>query len=174
MKVLLPLLKRSRTISLDFDWFYRRLGLRLYRALWHDRAFDRRLVRPLATGLRRVDGSLARWARPAGAPVKVLQPSWPVGWLTARLALFLLLYYWERGLKFLIESGGHTKKRQLPYLGRQYLYKVCNVYMLLTLGSLSRTRAFLWQRCAAPGKPGDGFFKMLRSRLRHRGSSRLM
>ncbi len=91
--VLLPMLKRSRTISLDFDWFYRRLGVCLYRWLWRDRAFERRLLHPLATRLKKAGGSLARFARPADAPVKVLQTSLTVGWLTALLALLLALYY---------------------------------------------------------------------------------
>ncbi len=91
--VLLPLLKRSRTVSLDFDWFYRRLGVRLYRVLWRDRAFDERLVRPLAARLKKADDDLARCVRPGDAPFKVLQTSATVGWLTALLALFLLLYY---------------------------------------------------------------------------------
>ncbi len=94
--VLLPMLKRSRTISLDFDWFYRRLGVRLYRALWRDRAFEERLVRPLAACLRGVGGGLARLTRPAAAPAKVLQTSLTIGWLAGLFVVFLLLYYLSR------------------------------------------------------------------------------
>ena len=91
--VLLPLLERSRTISLDFDWLYRRPGLRLYRLLWQDRAFDEGVVSLLAMRFRQAGEHLARWMRPDDAPVKVLQTRLTVGWLTALLALFLLLYY---------------------------------------------------------------------------------
>ena len=91
--LLLPWLERTRTISLDFDWFYRKPGLRLYRLLWRDRGFDERLLPPLGARLKQAKSGLARWTRPADAPVKVLQTGLTVGWLTALLALFLLLYY---------------------------------------------------------------------------------
>ena len=91
--VLLPLLKRSRTINLDVDWFYRRLGVCLYRVLWRNSTFSEKLLQPLVAGLKGISINLARWTRPADAPVKALQTSVTVGWLTAMLGLFLLLYY---------------------------------------------------------------------------------
>ena len=90
---LLPLLKRSRMISLDIDWFYRKPGVYFYRLLWRDRLFEEKLLVPLIAYLKCVSQWLLRYTRPADAPVKVLQTGLTVGWLTGLLALFLLLYY---------------------------------------------------------------------------------
>ncbi len=83
--MLLPLLQCSRTISLDFDWLYRRGGARLYGSL----------LNQLATTERLRDASLRLVARlkPAGAPIGELQSGLSIRWMIAVLALLLLLHY---------------------------------------------------------------------------------
>ena len=84
--VLLPLLKRSRTISLDFDWLYRGLGMRVCRMLSRGRTPDEGLLAPLA-------GELEKAGREFARSVNVRQTSLTAGWLLALLALLLLVYY---------------------------------------------------------------------------------
>ena len=83
--MLLPWLQRSRTISLDFDWLYRRGGARLCSLL------PDRLTAP--EWLHRAGLHLASRLKTAGAPIEELQSGPAIRWMIALLALFLLLYY---------------------------------------------------------------------------------
>ena len=87
-------LKRTLTITLDVDWFYRRLGPVAARRLdrFADAAWDSlvnavdRGVRAIATGVHRLHG-----------PEGILARTWPTGsmafWTTIMLALYLILSY---------------------------------------------------------------------------------
>ncbi len=91
--VMLPLMKRTLTISLDWDWFYRRFGT----AVGREFAVRTTAAREhLATaGLGRVRALIAGLARTHG-PVGPLARSWPVGsmvlWVAIILAASLIVY----------------------------------------------------------------------------------
>jgi multicomponent Na+:H+ antiporter subunit D len=88
--LLLPWLRRTLTITLDFDWFYRRFG----RAVAHE--FDLRGARALVASARRLREMAVRFVfelyRYYG-PDGVLARNWPTGAMalcaTAMLLLFL-------------------------------------------------------------------------------------
>ncbi len=92
--LMLPLMKRTLTITLDVDWFYRRLGTRLARGILAlgapidagaRRAALHRLVRSIAGVFRHhgPDGAMARtW--PTGSTVLLV---------TLLLGIYLLVYY---------------------------------------------------------------------------------
>jgi len=92
--VLLPLMRRTETVSLDLDWFYRRLATRLVR--WLLRHGDRAWTRLVALLGRRADDVLAGLFRTHG-PHGVLARSSPTGsmvlWVALLLALLLLAGY---------------------------------------------------------------------------------
>ena len=81
-----------RSINLDFDWFYRRLGSNLGRRLEDatSRAWQW-LVSAVGSGARRVNERLHRHHGPEG----VLGRTWPTGtmafWTTVMLAAYLIL-----------------------------------------------------------------------------------
>jgi multicomponent Na+:H+ antiporter subunit D len=92
--LMLDWLKRTNTITLDFDWFYRGFGRALAREFdvksgqaWA--AFAHRSWR----GAERLMSALYRHHGPHG----VLARSWPTGsialWMTVLLATYLLFYY---------------------------------------------------------------------------------
>lgn len=92
--VLLPLMRRTETVSLDLDWFYRRLATRLVQWLLHHG--DRARTRLVALLGRRADGFIAGLFRTHG-PHGVLARSSPTGsmvlWVALLLALLLLAGY---------------------------------------------------------------------------------
>lgn len=92
--LLLPLLKRTLTITLDFDWLYRQLGNRLgvvfnamTGALWANLSSK---ITILAKGAVR---TIYRWHGPGG----VFAETWPTGlmafWTTILLGLYLMVYF---------------------------------------------------------------------------------
>jgi multicomponent Na+:H+ antiporter subunit D len=90
--LMLSWLKRTLTITLDFDWLYRRLGPNLGSGL--DYAAGRAwqwLVRAIGSGARRANARLQRHHGPEGA----LGRTWPTGtmafWTTVMLAAYLIL-----------------------------------------------------------------------------------
>ncbi len=94
--LMLPMMRRTLTITLDLDWFYRRFG----RALAHEfarrgGAADSGMRRLM---LRRLDASLAQVFRHHG-PQGVLARTTPTGstvlWVAVLLAGFLLLYFYQ-------------------------------------------------------------------------------
>jgi multicomponent Na+:H+ antiporter subunit D len=90
--LMLGWLKRTLTITLDFDWFYRRLGWNLANRI--DHAADRMwqwLVGVISSGARHVNKRLHRHHGPEG----VLGRTWPTGtmafWTTVMLGAYLIL-----------------------------------------------------------------------------------
>jgi multicomponent Na+:H+ antiporter subunit D len=100
--VLLPLMKRTQTISLDTDWLWRRAALSLVRLA--ERALGS-LSEMIAQQRNRVQKFLQRMAvrylgQPHTADSKergVFARSWPVGttalWIAGLLSAYVLLYY---------------------------------------------------------------------------------
>ncbi|MBL4758411.1 MAG: hypothetical protein JKY32_12490 [Rhizobiales bacterium] len=92
--LLLNLLKRTLTITLDFDWFYRGLGRVLARA------FDNFSIAAwsafVESGYRAVQGFISAIYRHYG-PNGILARTWPTGnmafWTTALLATYLLIFF---------------------------------------------------------------------------------
>ena len=83
-----------RSINLDFDWFYRRLGYRAVRWVYAVSAQAyARFTAAVTTGASRIGGTLYRHHGPDG----VLATSWPTGsmafWVAVILAAFLILSY---------------------------------------------------------------------------------
>ncbi|MBZ0217315.1 MAG: Na(+)/H(+) antiporter subunit D [Fimbriimonadaceae bacterium] len=92
--LVLPLLKRSQTITLDFDWFYRGLG----RAL--AREFDMKSGRAWAAFAGRVLDSAERFVETLyrhHGPRGIFARTWPTGnmafWTTVLLAGYLIVLY---------------------------------------------------------------------------------
>ncbi len=91
---MLDWLARTRTITLDFDWFYRRLGPRILSPMdrWFESAWDD-LVRSIRNG---VDLAIRR-IRGLYGPEGIFGRTWPTGsmafWTTVMLAAYLLLSY---------------------------------------------------------------------------------
>ncbi len=92
--VLLPMMKRTETISLDFDWFYRKLG----------RIVTARVTEAVSAARNRAESSLlARFDRVVDrlfethGPHGILARTWPTGsmvlWVAVLLGAFLLFYY---------------------------------------------------------------------------------
>jgi multicomponent Na+:H+ antiporter subunit D len=92
--LMLPLMKRTLTITLDVDWFYRRLGARLVRGILA-------LGAPIDAGARRaalhrLDRFIAGVFRHHG-PDGAMARTWPTGstvlLVTLLLGIYLLVYY---------------------------------------------------------------------------------
>lgn len=92
--IMLDLLKRTETITLDFDWLYRRLGSWISRGLndGAEQAWDRFMARADAT-LSKVNSGLYRFHGPDG----IFGRTWPTGqmafWTTVMLGAYVLLSY---------------------------------------------------------------------------------
>jgi multicomponent Na+:H+ antiporter subunit D len=100
--VMLPLMKRTRTISLDTDWFWRRLGLGLFmlaaswlRALGSLVDTLRSRVGTAAQGL--AERFLGQPHTADSAERALFARSWPIGttalWIAVLLSGYVLLYY---------------------------------------------------------------------------------
>ncbi len=92
--LVLPLLKRKPTITLDWDWFWRRLGLVAAHDLYGRSARIRQLF--IGRAQRAVERFLGTIYRHHG-PTGILARAWPTGsmafWATLMLAAYLFLYY---------------------------------------------------------------------------------
>ncbi len=92
--LMLGWLKRTLTITLDVDWFWRRLGPAIMRTLdrWSDIAWN-----IYAYGVVRDAQNFVRAVYRAAGPSGALARAWPTGlmafWTAALLAAFLLLSY---------------------------------------------------------------------------------
>ena len=90
--LMLGWLKRSLTITLDVDWFYRRLGRQAARYLdaWAGRNWDG-FVRAFKHAARSAGAAIEHNHGPDG----ILSRTWPTGvmafWTTVMLAAYLLL-----------------------------------------------------------------------------------
>ncbi len=92
--VMLNYLKRTPTITLDFDWLYRVAGPALFgglTAIW--RTLQAGMTQRLDTGLASLGDTLSRHRRPDG----LLLRSWPTGgmalWVMILLLAYLAFYY---------------------------------------------------------------------------------
>ncbi len=92
--LVLPLLKRTATITLDLDWFWRGFGMAL------TREFDGQTSRAWMALVNRAQNGAARLLRTIyrhHGPTGVLARTWPTGsmafWVTLLLAAYLILYY---------------------------------------------------------------------------------
>jgi multicomponent Na+:H+ antiporter subunit D len=92
--IMLDLLKRTETITLDTDWFYRKLGKWVTRGLndGSERAWDRLMARADDT-LSKVNSGLYHFHGPDG----IFGRTWPTGqmafWTTVMLGAYVLLSY---------------------------------------------------------------------------------
>ncbi len=90
---LLPMMKRTLTLSLDFDWFYRRLFVRFsstfFRVFWATDGYVRRLA------LNGIDGlfSFIEAHAPNGILMKSRPSSSMVIWVTVLLATYLIISF---------------------------------------------------------------------------------
>ncbi len=92
--LMLGWLKRTLTITLDVDWFYRKLGSTAAQRL--DRAADA-AWRSLVAALGRAARGVALGVRRYHGPESILARTWPTGtmafWSTVMLAAYLILSY---------------------------------------------------------------------------------
>lgn len=92
--LMLPMMQRTLTISLDWDWFYRRLGNRLVAAAVDGVARLRDRLEAAAKGL--LDRFLAlvvRYHGPDGVMAKTITAGDMVLWAIVLLAVYLLVYF---------------------------------------------------------------------------------
>lgn len=91
--LLLGLLKRTLTITLDVDWFWRRLGPLMMTAIFGALA---RAAVPFRSARGKASQAFARISRGEG-PGSLIAGSWPTGsmafWATIVLAATLIVYY---------------------------------------------------------------------------------
>jgi multicomponent Na+:H+ antiporter subunit D len=92
--ICLPLMKRTETISLDFDWFYRRLFATLcHRLSDHSARLHGRFMTRTERRLQRFIAGVFRHHGPEG----VLARTWPTGstvlWVAVLLALYMALFF---------------------------------------------------------------------------------
>jgi multicomponent Na+:H+ antiporter subunit D len=91
--ILLPTMKRTMTISLDFDWFYRHAGVRLSKVL--AKAFSSVTAKfENATDLRlsRFKGLILRYLGPNGALARTGQVGTMTLWVVIVLCVYLVVY----------------------------------------------------------------------------------
>jgi multicomponent Na+:H+ antiporter subunit D len=92
--VMLPQLKRSQTITLDFDWFYRRFGKMLAREFVFGSSQARE---DMEQALRRQVRVFIRWLFIHHGPKGRLAGTWPTGsmvlWVAVLLGACLIFYY---------------------------------------------------------------------------------
>lgn len=100
--VLLPLMKRTDTVSLDADWLWRRAGLGLLKLAAAGLALSGRQLSATGAGIQRWAKrmAVAYLGQPHTADSKelgVFARSWPVGttalWIAGLLVAYVLLYY---------------------------------------------------------------------------------
>jgi multicomponent Na+:H+ antiporter subunit D len=98
--LLLPLMKRTETISLDTDWFWRvllfQLGARTYRFA---AKAGKAVSAAFGLSLSRLGTAARRYLGPAeqGARTGVFARAWPIGvtalWIAVLLTSYVLVYY---------------------------------------------------------------------------------
>ncbi len=91
--VMLPMMKRTLTLSLDFDWFYRRLFVRFssvfFRYFW---AIDGRIRAAVLSSIKSLFGFICAHA-PNGILLKSRPSSSMVIWVTVLLATYLVISF---------------------------------------------------------------------------------
>jgi multicomponent Na+:H+ antiporter subunit D len=92
--VMLPLMKRTETISLDFDWFYRRFLVAISREFQvRGEAFRHNILGYAMAGVRGVVRRLEKTHGPTGLFGRPWPTSLSVLSVTVLLCLYLVLYY---------------------------------------------------------------------------------
>ncbi len=92
--VMLPAMKRTLTITLDTDWFYRRLGLWVGQAVIAAAAkVFKTLEAALTDVVNQARGSVSRLSRPDGLIAKTLTAGMMAFWVIVLLAAYLIFYY---------------------------------------------------------------------------------
>ena len=95
--VLLPLMKRTETISLDTDWIYRRLLPAIIRVVARVAGpIDAAVRRGTTTTVWRLTGQLSRHTGPAGAVARTLTAGNMVLWVILMLVGYLVAYFASR------------------------------------------------------------------------------
>jgi multicomponent Na+:H+ antiporter subunit D len=92
--LMLPLMKRTLTITLDVDWFYRKFGVSVVRFLL--RVFgpvDRKARRTALVAFGRVVHQIYRHHGPAGALARTANAGNMVFWVIVMLAGYLVIYF---------------------------------------------------------------------------------
>ncbi len=92
--IMLPFMKRTLTITLDWDWFYRRLGPVVLRRISQTGGpIDASLRLGVRRRMETVVGALFRYNGPKG----ILARTWPTGsmvlWVAVLLGIYLIFYY---------------------------------------------------------------------------------
>jgi multicomponent Na+:H+ antiporter subunit D len=92
--VMLPMMKRTETISLDFDWFYRRFFRELAKQFTYQSSVTRDGLE--AAGRRRLSRFIDQLYRHHG-PQGILARTWPTGstvlWVAILLGVSVLMFY---------------------------------------------------------------------------------
>ena len=93
--IMLPLLKRTDTISLDFDWFYRGLGRYIISAFYYVGRFPVRISVIVAKKIMRKGLKvLMQICHPdEGVMARNWSMSVTVTWTAALLGIYLVVYY---------------------------------------------------------------------------------
>jgi multicomponent Na+:H+ antiporter subunit D len=92
--VLLPMMKRTLTITLDFDWFYRKFWNALDREFTLRGAQARNSLFGVFGGIvKRIIASVEASHGPEGALARTWAISSAVLWVVGLLGLYLVLYY---------------------------------------------------------------------------------
>ncbi len=92
--VLLPVMKRTLTITLDTDWFYRAIGKVISVAVWESmRHLSAQFRQGSTDALRGLANWVARFVGPGGVLAKTSNAGVMVAWVLAFLILYLVLYY---------------------------------------------------------------------------------
>ncbi|MDA0655364.1 MAG: Na(+)/H(+) antiporter subunit D [Proteobacteria bacterium] len=92
--VMLPAMKRTLTISLDFDWFYRKFGVALAAHLVEGFSSARALLEGLARAqLNRLTELTSKHHGPSGVMARSTNAGTMVVWVLLVLALVLVLHY---------------------------------------------------------------------------------
>lgn len=94
--LLLPMLKRTLTITLDFDWFYRSFG-KVVRHFFDTTTTS--LWEGLSLLVRRVAGSAVKAVYRLHGPNGIFSETWSTGimafWTTVLLGLYLVIYFFS-------------------------------------------------------------------------------
>ncbi|MEE8202873.1 MAG: Na(+)/H(+) antiporter subunit D, partial [Alphaproteobacteria bacterium] len=94
--VMLPYMKRTTTVTLDLDWFYRRLFRVLAGVLMLHGAQARQALEDAATvRIGRLIDVLFRYHGPAGLFARTAPTGGAVIWVALLLAATLVVYYWQ-------------------------------------------------------------------------------
>ncbi len=92
--IMLPMMKRKLTISLDFDWFYRKLGAdgAVALAAWLSTTLSgwERTARRFAEGIMEI---VFRQAGPNGVLARTASAGSMAAWVLALLAVYLVIYF---------------------------------------------------------------------------------